>query len=101
MAANPIIRLGGKRAHTETTVLGQLKKKSAEPRSCLGELPHHSEVSGELQKGAENRMDGYDKRFNDFCESISAFFSFTVRIGIEGNKIQTSPQSSMGFPLMY
>jgi hypothetical protein len=26
MAANPIIRLGSKRAHTETTVLGQLKK---------------------------------------------------------------------------
>jgi hypothetical protein len=26
MAANPVIRLGGKRAHTEATVLGQLKK---------------------------------------------------------------------------
>jgi hypothetical protein len=26
MAANPVIRPGGKRAHTETTVLGQLKK---------------------------------------------------------------------------
>jgi hypothetical protein len=26
MAANPVISLGGNRAHTETTVLGQLKK---------------------------------------------------------------------------
>jgi hypothetical protein len=26
MAANPVIKLGSKRVHTETTVLGQLKK---------------------------------------------------------------------------
>jgi hypothetical protein len=43
MAANPVIRPGGKRAHTdtETTVLNQVKKKPAEPRSCLGELSDH------------------------------------------------------------
>jgi hypothetical protein len=35
MAANPVISPCSKRAHTETTVLGQLKKNPAEPRSCL------------------------------------------------------------------
>jgi hypothetical protein len=44
MAANPTIRLRSNRAHTETTVLGQLKKKTAEPRSCLRELPDHCET---------------------------------------------------------
>jgi hypothetical protein len=41
MAVNPVVKLRGNRAHTETTVLGQLEKKPAEPRSCLGELPDH------------------------------------------------------------
>jgi hypothetical protein len=40
MAANPVIKLRGNRAHTETTVLGQLKKK-AEPRYSLRQLPDH------------------------------------------------------------
>jgi hypothetical protein len=44
MAANPVIKLGGNRAHTETTVLGQLEKKTAEPRSCLEKLPDHCET---------------------------------------------------------
>jgi hypothetical protein len=35
MAVNPVINPGSNRAHTETTVLAQLKKKTAEPRSCL------------------------------------------------------------------
>jgi hypothetical protein len=43
MAANPLLRTGSKRAHTETTVLGLLKK-TVEPRSCLGELPGHCET---------------------------------------------------------
>jgi hypothetical protein len=33
MAANPVIRFGSNRAHTETTVLGLLKKKPAEYRA--------------------------------------------------------------------
>jgi hypothetical protein len=44
MAANPVIKLGGDRAHMGTTVLGLLKKKPAEPRSCLGKLPDHREA---------------------------------------------------------
>jgi hypothetical protein len=35
MAVNPAIRLGSKRAHTQTTVLDQLKKTPAESRYSL------------------------------------------------------------------
>jgi hypothetical protein len=35
MAVNPVIRLGSKRAHTQTTVLDQLKKTPAESRYSL------------------------------------------------------------------
>jgi hypothetical protein len=43
MAANPVISLGGNRAHTQTTVLGQQTKKPAEPRYSLREPPDHCE----------------------------------------------------------
>jgi hypothetical protein len=44
MAANPVIRLGSKRAHIETTVLGQHKKKSSrtalQPQGVVRSLPN-------------------------------------------------------------
>jgi hypothetical protein len=46
MAANPNPRLGGNRAHTETTAPDQVKKKQQNraPAFCLGELPDHRET---------------------------------------------------------
>jgi hypothetical protein len=48
MAANPIIRFGGNRAHTQTTVLGQLKTNPAEPRyySLRGPSDHRQTFCG-------------------------------------------------------
>jgi hypothetical protein len=36
MAANPVIKLGGNRAHTETTVLGQLKRNQQNRATAFG-----------------------------------------------------------------
>jgi hypothetical protein len=36
MAANPVICLGSNRAHTETTVLGQLKQKQQNRATAFG-----------------------------------------------------------------
>jgi hypothetical protein len=53
MAANPIIRLGSKRAHTETTVLGQLKK-SQQNRAPAWESCH---ITGKRFVGPRNLPD--------------------------------------------
>jgi hypothetical protein len=44
MAANPKLGMRGNRAHTQATVLGQLKKNPAEPRCSLRESSDHRET---------------------------------------------------------